>query len=105
MDVDEEHLNVDVGMLVLQQTQALSDKQSHMVDQQEMLIRTQKDIQHEVQQLQILTESSRRRKRSKPHRNTIPSGDADADDADDEGDESADETKEKMPPCFHVSPF
>lgn len=105
MDVDAEHHNVDVAMLVLQQTQAVADKQSHIVNQQDMLILSQKEIQCDVQQLQILATSSQHRKRPKPHPNSLPTGDSHPDDADDEGeegDESSDETKERLPSRFHV---
>lgn len=98
MDVDGEHHNIDVTMLVLQQTQALSDTQNHIIDQQERLVRGQLDIQ------QVLATSPRRRKRSNPHSSPSSNNDPQPDDADDEGDDSSEEDapKEKLPSRFHV---
>lgn len=108
MDVDGEHHEVNVGLLVLQQTQTMSAKQTRIVEQQEMLVLSQKEIQRDVQHLQLLSSPAQHSKRPKPQSKSLASYKPNTDDADDEGDGSSseeDSVKEKLPTSFHVSPL
>lgn len=91
MDIDGESPKVDIGLLLLQQTETMSAKQARIVEQQEILVLNQKEIHCEVQQLQRQSTSPRCRRRSKPQSQSLASGGPHIDDADDEGDGSSEE--------------
>lgn len=96
MDIDEPPHDVSFNLLVLQETQIISEKQTRIVEQQDILTLGQKELQLNLLKLHSLSSSPRRRKptSSTPHTN----------DADSEEDESSDEgqKKEKLPSRYHV---